>query len=82
MRRGPFIVKIKNFIHDNEKKHVSFDVEIRGITNSVEIEATSYGCTSTNIDEFTSSWSEAEYDQLDEFSTGCQHLVHKFNHWD
>lgn len=76
------MLEITNFTHDSIKNIVSFDVENYGEKNNVKIEATNYGCTSTRIDGFSKSWPQDEYDQLDEFQTGCTNLVHRFNHYE
>lgn len=74
--------KIINFVHDNKKNSVNFDVEKNGEINHVEILETSTGCTSTRIDLFAGKWAHDEYDQLEEFKNGCQNLVHKFSHYE
>lgn len=74
--------KIINFVHDNEKNRVDFDVERNGEINHVEIEENATGCSSTRIDLFTGSWKNDEFDQLKEFKDGCTNLVHKFSHYD
>lgn len=74
------MIYIKNFKHDFESSTITFEVENKGATNKVETKESGYGATSTDIDSFTKDWTDAEYNQLNDFLTGCQRVVHKFYH--
>lgn len=71
---------IKNFNHDAENQIIAFEVEKDEVTYKIKTEATNFGASSTNIDLFTEDWTDAEYNQIEDFLSACSGLVHQFYH--
>lgn len=73
-------MKIDNFIHDEDKQVITFEIVRKGIIHEVEVKKTERGTSYTDYDDFTEEWEDSEYNQLEEFVSGCSSMLHKFWH--
>lgn len=74
------MIRLSNLKHSEHMDKIEFDVTRNGTTHHVEVSATTYGATMTNIDDFAEGWSDEDYYALDNFVSATTDFVRIYDY--